>query len=149
MASTMLQRQSVIVVGLPERSLNLSFSLEPIMLPQPAVISKQPAPPSNKFAPCSPSERAPAGTDSIPPVTSSASEPITDYAGLRAAFAERRKALGLTQHDVDYLAFIADGATAKLECGTRRFGDISLAAILAALGVALVLVPVESPTGSA
>jgi hypothetical protein len=68
---------------------------------------------------------------------------ITDYRGLRAAIAARRKELGLTQNDLDYLAYLADGHVGKLECGTKRYGDISLTATLAALRVALLLVPVE------
>jgi hypothetical protein len=56
---------------------------------------------------------------------------ITDYRSLRAAFAARRKELGLTQNELDYLVFLADGHIGKLECGTKRFGDISLAAVRA------------------
>jgi transcriptional regulator with XRE-family HTH domain len=68
---------------------------------------------------------------------------ITDIRSLRAALAARRRKLGLTQLDLDALAFLTDSHTSRLECGTKNYGDVSLAATLAALGAVLVLVPVE------
>jgi hypothetical protein len=70
---------------------------------------------------------------------------ITDYRSLRTALAARRRELGLTQLDLDAIALLTDTHTGRLECGTKRYGDVSLAATLAALGAALVLVPTEDP----
>jgi hypothetical protein len=66
---------------------------------------------------------------------------IADYATLRLAIAERRKALGLRQAEVDHIAGIAAGYTGKVECGMKYLGDISLGPILGAIGAVLVLVP--------
>lgn len=68
---------------------------------------------------------------------------IQSYDQLRQAVARRRKALGLTQLDLDDLAGVQDGYTGKLECGARHFGPLSLGLILQALGVELVLQPVR------
>jgi hypothetical protein len=72
---------------------------------------------------------------------------ITDYQSLRAAIAARRRDLKLSQIDLDDLAFLASGHVGKLECGTKRFGDVSLAAVLGALGAGQVLVPAKSAPG--
>jgi hypothetical protein len=69
---------------------------------------------------------------------------ITTYQDLRAALAARRKELKLSQIDLDGVALLAGGHVGKIECGSKRLGDISLAAILGALGAALILVPADS-----
>jgi transcriptional regulator with XRE-family HTH domain len=61
-----------------------------------------------------------------------------DYAQLRQLVAARRKELGLRQLEVDEMAGVQSGYTGKLECGDRHFGDMSLGAILGALGMSLV-----------
>ena len=68
---------------------------------------------------------------------------IRDYQSLIAEIVAERKRQGLTQIDMDAVAFIADGYTAKLEAGYKHFGPISLAAVLGALNVALVLVKLD------
>ena len=64
---------------------------------------------------------------------------IRSLADLRAAIAIRRKKLGLSQLALDDAAGLQSGYTGKLECGAKGFGDMSLAAVLAALGVELTL----------
>ncbi|MCM5558494.1 hypothetical protein [Pleomorphomonas sp. JP5] len=68
---------------------------------------------------------------------------IRDYNSLLAELVAERKRQGLSQIDMDTVAFIADGYTAKLEAGYKCFGPISLAAVLGALNVALVLVKLD------
>jgi hypothetical protein len=68
---------------------------------------------------------------------------IRDYQSLLAEIVAERKRQGLSQIDMDGAAFIADGYTAKLEVGYKHFGPISLAAVLGALNVALVLVRLD------
>lgn len=68
---------------------------------------------------------------------------IRDYQSLIAEIVAERKRQGLTQIDMDTVAFIADGYTAKLEAGYKCLGPISLAAVLGALNVALVLVKLD------
>lgn len=63
-----------------------------------------------------------------------------DYAGLRGLIAARRRELGLRQLEVDDLAGVQSGYTGKLECGLRHFGDMSMGAVLGALGLSLVAV---------
>lgn len=62
---------------------------------------------------------------------------IAEYADLRLAIAARRKELGLSQVDLDNIAEVQPGYTAKLECGLKNFGEKSLPAILGALGLVL------------
>ena len=64
---------------------------------------------------------------------------IRSLADLRTALAIRRKSLGLSQLALDDEAGLQSGYTGKLECGARGFGDMSLAAVLGALGVHLTL----------
>lgn len=68
---------------------------------------------------------------------------IRDYDTLLAELVAERKRQGMSQLDMDAEAFIADGYTAKLEAGYKCFGPISLAAVLGALNVALVLVKLD------
>jgi hypothetical protein len=64
---------------------------------------------------------------------------VRDYDGLRLAVRRRRRQLGLTLLDVDFAAGLQDGYAAKLECGVRNFGDMSLAAVLETLDLELVV----------
>ena len=61
------------------------------------------------------------------------------YAGLRKLVAMRRRELRLSQLAVDDMAGLQSGYTSKLECGDRCFGDMSLGAIMGALGLEIVL----------
>jgi transcriptional regulator with XRE-family HTH domain len=72
---------------------------------------------------------------------------IRDYADLRQFIARRRRDLGLSQLAVDEIAGIQSGYLAKLEIGTRHFGDISFGCVLGALGVALIAVPAAGSNG--
>lgn len=54
--------------------------------------------------------------------------------------AARRYELGITQRAIDQIAGLADGHTSKIECGTKRLGDISLPALLATLGLRIAIV---------
>lgn len=65
---------------------------------------------------------------------------IKSDADLRLELARVRRARGLSQLDLDDLAGLQTGYVGKLECGSRRFGEKSLTAIMAALGVELALV---------
>jgi hypothetical protein len=58
---------------------------------------------------------------------------------LRKALAYRRHELGLKQLDLDHLSGIQSGYTGKLEAGIKNYGDVSLPAVLEALGVEMVL----------
>lgn len=66
---------------------------------------------------------------------------IQSYDELRQAVASRRKALGLTQLDLDQITGLPDGYQGKIECGVRSFGPLSLGLVLQAMGVELVLRP--------
>jgi hypothetical protein len=67
---------------------------------------------------------------------------ITDYDGLRAALAARRRELKLSQLDLDALTLLPDGYCSKLEAQKmKNYGPLSLACTLGALGVAITLVP--------
>jgi hypothetical protein len=66
---------------------------------------------------------------------------ITNYPQLRKAIAGRRRALGLSQEAANDLAGLAGGHINKIECGLKCFGDVSLARVLGAFGLAIVLVP--------
>jgi hypothetical protein len=62
---------------------------------------------------------------------------------LRSAIDARRKALNITLLELDDLALLASGHASKLTCGTKNYGEVSLAAVLGALGAVLILVPAE------
>lgn len=64
--------------------------------------------------------------------------PITDLTTLAKALAIVRKERGLSQLAMDYTAGLAEGHTAKLECGDKGFGKISLPLVLQALDVELI-----------
>jgi hypothetical protein len=68
-----------------------------------------------------------------------------DYAQFRHLIDARRIELGLRMLDVDVDARLPDGYFAKLICGKRGFGEKSLGAVLAVLGVELLLAPRREP----
>jgi hypothetical protein len=70
----------------------------------------------------------------------------SNYDELRKLINARRIELRMTMLDVDGEANLQDGYFAKLICGARNFGPMSLGAVLAVLDVDIVLVP-RSPTG--
>jgi hypothetical protein len=66
---------------------------------------------------------------------------IRDYSQLRQAIAARRRQLGLLQLEVDHRSGCQPGYQGKIEAGCRKFGDLSLAMILAGLDCDLYLAP--------
>jgi hypothetical protein len=66
---------------------------------------------------------------------------VRDYPGLLRQLDRRRCELGLRMEDVDAKSGVQDGYAAKLFVGVRRFGEMSLPAILGALECDLVIVP--------
>ena len=54
--------------------------------------------------------------------------------------ARRRYQLGISSRHLDQIAGLADGHTSKIECGSKKLGDISLPALLATLGLRLAVV---------
>jgi hypothetical protein len=65
---------------------------------------------------------------------------IRSHTDLIDALRNRAVELELTHLATDALAGLAHGHTGKLFCGTRGLGNVSLPALLDALGVSLVLV---------
>jgi hypothetical protein len=67
---------------------------------------------------------------------------------IREVFAARRRQLGLNQLELDQLAGVQDQYSGKCEVGTRNYGNMSLAAIMGALGFEMILVerPEARPT---
>jgi hypothetical protein len=65
---------------------------------------------------------------------------VSSYKELLAALVARRHDIGLPQTEVEEIAGLHHGYVGKLECGTKRFGMMSLGCVLGALGVELVLV---------
>lgn len=74
-------------------------------------------------------------------------EPIRTYPELIAALADRRKALGLNQLDACDVIGTPDGYVGQVECFSRVATWQTLETWLEALGVGLVLVPLEGPPG--
>jgi transcriptional regulator with XRE-family HTH domain len=80
---------------------------------------------------------------------------IRDYQQLTEALAARRRFLGLRQLDADEKSGLMSRYVGKIECGTRKLGDLSLPMLLAALNCDLLLAPrtgsepAEARTGSA
>jgi hypothetical protein len=70
-------------------------------------------------------------------------EGISGYPALRRALTARRHELVQSQREVDDIARVPDGYTSRVEAGIRNFGDVSLQAILGALGVEIVIRPKE------
>lgn len=70
---------------------------------------------------------------------------VRGYPDLRQAIAARRHQLGLSQLVVDDLAGLHSGYLAKLERPIKHFGDMSLAVVLATLGLEILIVPTDLP----
>lgn len=73
--------------------------------------------------------------------------PIREYGDLIEALRARRKALGISQLELDDRAGLSDGYTAKLEAWRNRrigkgLGPVSLPLILEALGIGIVFVDI-------
>jgi hypothetical protein len=64
---------------------------------------------------------------------------VQTFDDLRKAFAEHRRQAGVRQLELDDIAGLQSGYTGKLECGTKRYGDMSLSCTLGALGLQLVV----------
>jgi hypothetical protein len=66
---------------------------------------------------------------------------VNTYPDLLRQLDRRRRELNMRMADVDAKSGAQDGYSAKLLVGIRRFGEMSLPAILGALAVDLVVVP--------
>jgi hypothetical protein len=66
---------------------------------------------------------------------------VNTYPDLLRQLDRRRQELGLRMEDVDHKSGVLDGYSAKLFVGIRRFGQMSLPAVLGALECDLVVVP--------
>ena len=73
----------------------------------------------------------PSGTEDRIPVLAIA----RNYPELRKAIAARRRQLGLSQLKFDELSGLTGSYVSKIEAGMRCFGDMSLATVLATLGL--------------
>ena len=71
---------------------------------------------------------------------------VSTHKDLIAALVARRRSLGLTQIDVDAIGGLAGGHTAKIECGTKKVGYVSLTLLLGALKLELLAVPASGAT---
>jgi len=69
---------------------------------------------------------------------------IRTYEELRAALKRRKNDLGLANLEIDDIAGLQSGYTAKLLCGMKRPGDMSLPALLGALKCELVLMQTDA-----
>jgi hypothetical protein len=69
-----------------------------------------------------------------------------DYEGLRKAIDARRIELRMRLLDLDHDARLQNGYAAKLVCGMRNFGPLTLGPILDALDVDIVLMPRQAGT---
>jgi hypothetical protein len=65
-------------------------------------------------------------------------EPVRDMAGMIEVFRGRIRELGLTYATVDGLAGLPDGYCAKLMCGMRKLGPITIQALCGALAIGFV-----------
>lgn len=72
---------------------------------------------------------------------------VQTFDDLRKAFAEHRRQSGVRQLELDDIAGLQSGYTGKLECGTKRYGDMSLSCTLGALGLRLVVMRVPASHG--
>ena len=62
------------------------------------------------------------------------------FSELAKLIARRRYQLGISSPHLDQIAGLADGHTSKIECGSKKLGEISLPALLATLGLKLAVV---------
>jgi hypothetical protein len=69
---------------------------------------------------------------------------VRTYDGLLRELDRRRRELGMTMADVDSKSGVQEGYSSKLFVGIRRFGEMSLPAVLGALSADLVIVPRQS-----
>jgi hypothetical protein len=67
-----------------------------------------------------------------------------DYPELLWALDARRRQMGLTMEAFDERSGLTGGYSAKLFCGMRRFGQMSLPVVLETLGVELLVAPRDS-----
>ena len=67
------------------------------------------------------------------------SDAIRDYAALRQAIDAARREKGWTMLEMDAALGLADGHSAKLICGARHFGNLSLPLVLEGLEIELVV----------
>jgi hypothetical protein len=67
-----------------------------------------------------------------------------DYPELLGALNARRRELGLTMEAFDERSGLTGGYSAKVFCGMRRFGPMSLSVTLATLGLELLVAPKDS-----
>jgi hypothetical protein len=73
-------------------------------------------------------------------------EPLSadDYKTLMGALEARKKHLGLTNLDIDWLGNLPSGYAGKLFCGSRCLGLTSIGKVLKALDVRLVIQPSQT-----
>ncbi len=69
---------------------------------------------------------------------------VATYADLVCALRNRRLDLGLTQLVLDDCAGTQDGYTSKCEARLKKWGEMSLGAVMGALGCKLVLIADDS-----
>ena len=69
---------------------------------------------------------------------------VTTFDELRVALNMRKQHLRLRNLEVDEIAGLQAGYSSKIFCGMKRVGDMSLPALLGALGVELALVSTRS-----
>jgi len=69
--------------------------------------------------------------------------PIRSFADWVPTLKERIAALGLTHLEVDHRASLSEGHTSKILCGLRKPSGETLTRLCAALGLALMPVPIR------
>jgi hypothetical protein len=72
---------------------------------------------------------------------------VVTFEDLRALIDAHRKAIGVTLLQLDDLAGIQGGYSSKLACGMKNYGQVSLPAVLGALGLELWVVRAGSGHG--
>ena len=70
-----------------------------------------------------------------------------DYPDLLGALNARRRELGLTMEAFDERSGLTGGYSAKVFCGMRRFGQMSLPVVLATMNLELLVAPKDSAPG--
>jgi hypothetical protein len=64
---------------------------------------------------------------------------VSDYTQLVQVLDSRRRQLGLRMTDVDYKSGLQEGYAAKLICGIRKLGPVSLPLMLETLGLEILV----------
>ncbi|MGB6327142.1 MAG: hypothetical protein WBG11_15580 [Methylocella sp.] len=82
------------------------------------------------------------GTAQKPPMDREM-QTAADYTELRKLLDARRRELGMTMCELDYVSGVQEGYSAKLFCGMRNLGWLSTGLILQALRVKIALVKEE------